>query len=87
MANQKLKSQRCYFAAFCLRFASARRSVFFRRLARFLALSLPLLFPIRPQYSPSCRAVANSRADSSPVQLVLLRPESVLRKPVSEIPL
>jgi hypothetical protein len=26
--------------------ASARRSVFFRRLARFLALSLPLLFPI-----------------------------------------
>jgi hypothetical protein len=50
-------------------------------------LSLPLLFPIRPQHSPSCRAVANSQADSSPVQLVLLRPESVLRKPVSEIPL
>ena len=53
MANQKLKSQRCYFAAFCLRFASARRSVFFRRLARFLALSLPLLFPIRAAHSGS----------------------------------
>jgi hypothetical protein len=28
-------------------------------------LSLPLLFPIRPQHSPSCRAVANSQADLS----------------------
>jgi hypothetical protein len=36
---------------FCFFLASARRSVFFRRLARFLALSLPLLFPIRPAYS------------------------------------
>src|SRR6266498_1865051 len=36
-----------YFADFCFFLASARRSVFFRRLARFLALSLPLLFPIR----------------------------------------
>lgn len=36
------------FAAFGLRFARARRSVFFRRLARFFALSLPLLFPILP---------------------------------------
>jgi hypothetical protein len=35
-----------YFSAFCFVLASARRSVFFRRLARFLALSLPLLFPI-----------------------------------------
>src|SRR5207248_11059177 len=33
-----------YFFVFFL--ASARRSVFFRRLARFFALSLPLLFPI-----------------------------------------
>src|SRR6266567_208106 len=86
MGNKKLKSQGRYFPAFFF-LASARRSVFFRRLARFLALSLPLLFPIRPQHSPSCRAVANSQADSSPVQLVLLHPESVLRKPVSEIPL
>lgn len=30
-----------YFAAFFLRFASARRSVFLRRRARFLTLSLP----------------------------------------------
>jgi hypothetical protein len=37
---------RRYFAAGCFLLASARRSVFFRRLARFLALSLPLLFPI-----------------------------------------
>ena len=36
-----------YFAAFCFFLASARRSVFFRRLARFLALSLPRLCPIR----------------------------------------
>ena len=44
-----------YFAAFFF-FPRARRSVFFRRLARFLALSLPLLFPIslnlRPLVAP-----------------------------------
>ena len=40
-----------YFAAFFF-FARARRSVFFRRLARFLALSLPLLFPIIPNTLP-----------------------------------
>ncbi len=33
-------------------FASARRSVFFRRFARFLALSLPLLCPIIPNTLP-----------------------------------
>ncbi len=49
-----------YFAAFFL-LASARRSIFFRRRARFLTLSLPWLFPIRPQYSPTCRAVAMRR--------------------------
>src|SRR5438132_253876 len=32
-------SRKSYFAAACFLFASARRSVFFRRLARFLALS------------------------------------------------
>jgi hypothetical protein len=45
-----------YFAAFCFVLASARRSVFFRRLARLLALSLPLLLPIslnlRPLVAP-----------------------------------
>ena len=51
-----------YFAAFfspsrveasregCL--ASARRSVFFRRVARFLTLSLPLLCPINVNFRP-----------------------------------
>src|SRR4029077_10601652 len=51
---------RRYFAAFFL-LESARRSIFFRRFARFLALSLPWLFPIRPQLSPTCRAVAMRR--------------------------
>jgi hypothetical protein len=45
MGNKKLKWRTCYFAAFAF-LASARRSVFFRRLARFLALSLPWLCPI-----------------------------------------
>ena len=36
-----------YFAAFCFPLASARRSVFFRRLARFFTLSLPWLCPIK----------------------------------------
>jgi len=60
-ATKKLRSQRRYFPAFfpwravascegC--FASARRSFFFRRLARFLALSLPLLCPISPDLRP-----------------------------------
>ena len=41
-----------YFAVFLLLFfAAARRSVFLRRAARFLTLSLPWLFPIRPQHS------------------------------------
>jgi hypothetical protein len=42
--NKELEPRRYFPALFF--FASARRSVFFRRLARFLALSLPLLFPI-----------------------------------------
>src|SRR4030095_11580040 len=46
---------------FCLRFARARRSVFLRRALRFLTLSLPWLFPIRPQHSPTCRAIAIQR--------------------------
>ena len=43
-----------YFFAFFVAFAlaSARRSVFLRRAARFLTLSLPWLFPIRPPPSP-----------------------------------
>jgi hypothetical protein len=42
-----------YFAAFFLLFASARRSVFLRRAARFLTLSLPWLFPIGLNTHPS----------------------------------
>ncbi len=43
-----------HFAGFFLSLllASARRSVFFRRDARFLTLSLPWLFPIRSIHSP-----------------------------------
>jgi hypothetical protein len=52
ICNQKLKSQAVYFAAFCFVLASARRSVFFRRLARLLALSLPLLLPISLNLRP-----------------------------------
>lgn len=46
--------ERCYFFAFFAAFvlASARRSVFLRRAARFFTLSLPWLFPIRPPLSP-----------------------------------
>jgi hypothetical protein len=44
---------RYFFAFFAVPFlASARRSVFLRREARFLTLSLPWLFPIRPSPSP-----------------------------------
>jgi len=51
-----------YFSAFFLFFfAKARRSVFFRRFARFLALSLPLLCPIRTQPWPAYRDVAMER--------------------------
>src|SRR4029077_20888777 len=41
-----------YFAALCFFLASARRSVFFRRLARFLTLSLPWLCPISSKTQP-----------------------------------
>jgi hypothetical protein len=40
------------FAVFGLRFASARRSAFLRRAARFLTLSLPWLCPIIPNTLP-----------------------------------
>jgi len=40
------------FSAFGLRFASARRSAFLRRAARFLTLSLPWLCPIIPNTLP-----------------------------------
>src|SRR3954454_15465596 len=47
LASRNVKSvSGRYFAAFFLLFASARRSVFLRRAARFLTLSLPWLFPI-----------------------------------------
>ncbi len=41
-----------YFGTCCFFLASARRSVFFRRVARFLALFLPLLCPIRLNLRP-----------------------------------
>jgi hypothetical protein len=48
MGNHTPEIEAGYFAGFRFFLASARRSVFFRRLARFFALSLPLLFPIEP---------------------------------------
>ena len=42
-----------YLAGFCFFLASARRSAFLRRAARFLTLSLPWLGPIVHQLSPS----------------------------------
>ena len=49
-----LKVKRYYFFAFFLLaiLAAARRSVFLRRAARFLTLSLPWLLPIRPYPHP-----------------------------------
>ena len=52
MRDKKVRPQGLYFAFFF--FASARRLVFFRRFARFLALSLPLLCPI--SFNTPCRA-------------------------------
>lgn len=44
---------KAYFSAFFFdAFAAARRSVFLRRAARFLTLSLPWLFPIRRDIRP-----------------------------------
>jgi hypothetical protein len=40
------------FVVLCFFLASARRSVFFRRFARFLALSLPWLCPITSKTHP-----------------------------------
>ena len=58
---------RTYFAAFFF-LASARRSVFFRRLARFLALSLPLLFPISfktHSLAPPRHVVVSTKTESN----------------------
>ena len=52
-----------YFAGFFLFFASARRSVFFRRAARFLTLSLPWLCPIIP--NTLCRLHQTSNIKSA----------------------
>jgi len=49
--NRSTAKRRPYFAAFFFRFASASRSVFFRRRARLFALSLPLECPIALEVS------------------------------------
>ena len=72
--QSKIRNRR-YFAAFCFFFASARRSVFLRRDARFLTLSLPWLFPIRPQHSPFLRRF----------QVVSIRPAKNLLRLTSTI--
>ena len=51
--NAPREEGRYFFAFFVVPvLASARRSVFLRRAARFFTLSLPWLFPIRPSPSP-----------------------------------
>jgi hypothetical protein len=54
-AGRNIRFRPAYFFAVFLPasfFAAARRSVFLRRAARFLTLSLPWLFPIRLQLPP-----------------------------------
>lgn len=57
-ANQAVLAVVVLPAFFLPAFASARRSVFLRRRARFLALSLPLLCPIVARPSSASRAAA-----------------------------
>ena len=57
-ANQAVLAAVVLPAFFLPAFASARRSVFLRRRARFLALSLPLLCPIVAPPSSASRAAA-----------------------------
>src|SRR5437870_8397421 len=55
-----------YLAALALLFASASRSVFLRRAARFLTLSLPLQCPIgreHTRFARACQAVSLQRAN------------------------
>src|SRR5450432_1724885 len=53
LGGGKRSEERYFFACFdAFVLASARRSVFLRRAARFLTLSLPWLFPIRASPSP-----------------------------------
>jgi len=57
-----------YFAVRCFFLASARRSVFFRRFARFLALSLTLLCPIGFKthlLPPSRHVVVSTKTESN----------------------
>src|SRR5437016_12502916 len=72
MGSKKLKSQGRYSRAFFF-FASARRSVFFRRLARFLALSLPLLFPISLTFAGLSRCSNGTKPRAPSALLLLLR--------------
>ena len=66
--QSKAKVAARYFAVRCFFLASARRSVFFRRLARFLALSLPLLCPIGFKthlLAPSRHVVVSTKTESN----------------------
>jgi hypothetical protein len=67
-AQSKAKVAARYFAVRCFFLASARRSVFFRRFARFLALSLPLLCPIGFKthlLAPSRHVVVSTKTESN----------------------
>ena len=66
--QSKAKVAARYFAVRCFFLASARRSVFFRRFARFLALSLPLLCPIGFKthlLAPSRHVVVSTKTESN----------------------
>jgi hypothetical protein len=66
--QSKAKVAARYLAVRCFFLASARRSVFFRRFARFLALSLPLLCPIGFKthlLAPSRHVVVSTKTESN----------------------
>ena len=79
--------ERYFPATFCLRFARARRSVFFRRLARFLALSLPLLFPIIPNTLPLTSNIKSARRTDSSCGKIKILPRPSLSSLISRFSL
>jgi hypothetical protein len=69
--RSSLLGSESYLADFWFFPAIARRSVFLRRAARFLTLSLPLEFPITLTDCITCHAAARGRRKAmSPVPLV-----------------
>ena len=80
--NRSTAKRRSYFAAFFFRFASANRSVFFRRRARFLTLSLPLLCPIELTFRLPRRSNGTEWRPTSARLLLPQRSLRLLRGPI-----